>query len=361
MIIGIYTDAHFSISSSILTGKAEGTGLSKRLDCLVKSFEWMYKKFDEKGVDLIINCGDLTDSDVLRAEENAALAKSLSFSRKVSEIHLLGNHDIKDASRNFSSIELLSGYPFIRVIRNLEEENINGLKLIFAPFTDKEKDKVQINRTARDCQEPCVLFSHLAYKGYGLWDILAQEGLNKDILLENTNLRRIFNGHIHQALDMERYHQIGSLAGGSFSDSYKNGFPGIIIYNTETDSIERINNPYSFLFINRSFSSSSEINEYLKKLPENKKCLLAKVPLNLRDSMIAYLGDHKEDLNLEGFRVRHVFSEDKIKGLPADNETENEYRARTEAEILHDFFLEEASSLPYEIEVMDRFLEKHFS
>lgn len=359
MIIGIYTDAHFSVNSSILTGKAEGTGLSKRLDCLVKSFEWIYKKFDEKKVELIINCGDMTDSDVLRAEENSALAKALSYSRKVPEIHLLGNHDIKDASRNFSSIELLSGYPFIRVIRNLEEESINGLKLIFAPFTDREKDKVQINRTARDCCEPCVLFSHLAYKGYGLWDLLAQEGLNKDILLENKNLRRIFNGHIHQALDMERYHQIGSLAGGSFSDSYKNGYPGIIVYDTETDTLERISNPFSFLFINRSFSSSSEVNECLRSLPGNRRCLLAKVPLNLRDSMIAYLEDHKEDLNLEGFRVRPIFS-DKCKGLQADV-NDNEYKARTEAEILHDFFLEEASSLPYEIEVMDRFLEKHFS
>ena len=52
--IGLFTDAHFSSASSILNSRS-GYEYSARLDYLMKSFEWLYNQFAEKGVDLIIN------------------------------------------------------------------------------------------------------------------------------------------------------------------------------------------------------------------------------------------------------------------------------------------------------------------
>ena len=101
MKIGVYTDAHFSISSSILS-RTNGYNYSARLDSLVDSFKWMYSQFKKSNVDLIVNCGDLTNSDILHAEENSALYEALSYNPGIRELYILGNHEIKNKNSTMS-------------------------------------------------------------------------------------------------------------------------------------------------------------------------------------------------------------------------------------------------------------------
>ena len=76
MKIGIYSDAHFSKYSSNLISSAGK--YSKRLSSLLDSFKWMYEEFNKLGVEVVINCGDLTSSDSLSSDVSSALAEALS-------------------------------------------------------------------------------------------------------------------------------------------------------------------------------------------------------------------------------------------------------------------------------------------
>ena len=66
-----------------------------------------YANLSEKGVDLIINGGDLMDSNLIKADEGSAVAKALSYSTGIKEYYLLGNHEKLDDAGKFHSLALL--------------------------------------------------------------------------------------------------------------------------------------------------------------------------------------------------------------------------------------------------------------
>lgn len=364
MKIGIYSDAHFSKHSSILVGKAPGSEYTKRLNTLVNSFEWLYKTFEQHGADLIINCGDMTSSETISSEENSAIAKSLSFGGKIPEIHLLGNHEIQDANRKFSSVDLIEGYSHCRIIRELTVIKNSPVSMIFIPYISDELSLSQIQEKLLGVEYPSIVFSHVGYLGEGLLNgngFIDTNGIDKDTVLLNSNILRIFNGHLHNPLEVERYIQVGSLIGNGFGDSYAFSKPRILIYDTEADKLEAYTNPYAILFYKLKAKGITDLKTGLDSLDCSPKCLQVSCSLSLREKVSDYIFANSKKYNIEDYRVKsEVESNDlAISNTAIAEKIEKVSDSKNTLELLR-LFTEHSEDLPAGLPVMLHFLEKYF-
>ena len=302
MKIGIYTDAHFSVNSSILSGTT-GTDYSKRLDMLVNSFEWMYQVFEEDGVELIVNGGDLIDSDLLKAREGSALAKALSYSNGTPEIHILGNHEMEDYTGNYSSVALLDSNRSITVYD--KPTKINDV-LSVLPYT-KDYDSIDFESIKNK-----VLISHIDYEGMRVGGIQLTNGVNMNVVSEYFDL--VLNGHIHTPSPVGKVMNIGSCVGHSFSDDYRLSYPSIMILDTYTLETKRIQNPHSVLFLKFDGSSlgdfANSIKDY-KNLP-NPKCVKFEVPYEVRDEAKEFVESILDDYRIVSYRIQTKITKSNI-------------------------------------------------
>lgn len=294
MIVGIYTDAHFSIASSILNGTS-GYKYSARLDMLVNSFKWMYETFKKEGVELIFNGGDLIDSDFIKARESSALAEALSYGGEIPEYHIVGNHEKEDKASKFTSLSILDKNRKITVIS--EPTKIDDTFSVI-PYT-RDLDYIDLEPLANR-----VLISHIDYEGMSLGKITLTSGLNMQYACNYFDL--ILNGHIHApAVYHDKIMNIGAMVGHGFDDNYSLCYPSIMILDTETLKTRRIVNPYSALFLKAKVGSVADTIKYLKSLSNlsNPKCLKLEVPYAIRDEIRDYLDSQSATYNLVATRI----------------------------------------------------------
>lgn len=359
MKIGIYSDVHFSITSSILS-RINGYKYSSRLDSIVDSFKWMYEVFSSENVDLIISGGDLTSSDILKPEENSAIYEALSYSCGTPEEHILGNHEIKDKNSRYNSVSLLKGYSNITLIDSIVEKVYDSnIHIIYVPYTSNKDNYNKLYNLLdnSDKSHKYYIVSHMSYIGENYNNYIETEGLDKIRLMDNyDNVKAIFNGHIHNVKDDRIYHQIGSLVGNSFSDNYEEGYPGVIIYDTDTDKMTRIINPNAVLFFKMKVTSIRALSTQLGKLPtDNGKCVRIEVPSSIKDDASKYLSDKSDKYKIVEYRVKTQYEPnsksniDKIESLST-------YKSPYDALI---GFINSQNSLPYPQEDMVQFLNNY--
>lgn len=294
MLVGIYTDAHFAVASSILNGTA-GYKYSARLDMLVDSFKWMYETFESEGVELIFNGGDLIDSDFIKARESSAIAEALSYGGKIPEYHIVGNHEKEDKASRYTSLSLLDKNRKITVIS--EPTKIDETFSVI-PYT-RDLEYIDLEPLANK-----VLISHIDYEGMNVGKITLTSGLNMQYACNYFDL--ILNGHIHApALYNDKIMNIGAVVGHGFDDNYAVCYPSIMILDTDTLKTRRIINPYSALFLKSKCSSVADLMKYLKTLSNipNPKCLKIEVPYLVRDEVRDYLESQLETYNVAASRI----------------------------------------------------------
>lgn len=359
MLIGIYTDSHFSISSSVLS-RVNGYTYSARLDSLVQSFQYMYKLFKDNGVELIVNCGDLTDSDLLRAEENSALYEALSYNPGIPELYILGNHEIKNKNSTISSTSILQGYPNIKMYNDIalyEIENENTV-LVLVPYSaDKDKYSRVYEELSKIRSDASIyLFSHMSYIGENYNNYIETEGLDKMMLTAYDNLMGIYNGHIHNSKDdpNHKYHQIGSMVGNSFGDNYSGGLPGFIILDTETGEFTRYPNPYAVLFFKMNINSIKDLTNELNTLVDNDKCIRIDVQASIKDQVSEYLEQNLNKYHIREYRLKVKYESNKISN---DNIIESFRSYSSPYDALKKFT--ELEETPYFKEEMIQFLDKY--
>lgn len=295
MLVGIYTDSHFSVASSILN-KTSGYKYSARLDLLIKSFQWMYEQFDKEGVQMIINGGDLMDSDFIKAREGSALAEALSYGGRVPEYHIVGNHEKEDKNNKYTSVSLLDKNRMITLVS--EPTKIDG-DITLIPYTS---DPTQLDLMALSNK---ILISHMNYETMRLGKIQLTSGINMDYALSCFQL--VLNGHIHTAGSYRdgRIVNIGSMFGQGFDDNYELSYPCIMILDTETLKYHRLVNPYSAIFLKYSVTSISDLTKKLRPLlkVQNPKCLKVEVPFAIRDEVRDYLDQKSEKYGIIATRI----------------------------------------------------------
>lgn len=354
MKIGIYTDCHFCKSSSILVGSSLNK-YSMRLDSLIKSFEWMYELFEQNEVCSIFNLGDLISSDILDAETNSALSEALSYSKGIQEYWLIGNHEKKSRDSKFHSLSLIKQYPNIKIIDDFDTIDLGSLKVLMKSFTSSENSLELFQNECKSVKDKSIVMTHQVYRDM----IPGMVGYDLDYkeIVKNKNILRIFNGHIHSAKDVDRYCQVGSISGMSFGDDYSGFFPGVIIYDCDTDTFERYVNPYSTLFYTLDDIDSTE--KFIKKLavlPKLHKLLRIRVPISFKEEFLNYLNENSKILdNAKIISYRLKLINDNIQDID-DFEIESRIQNRSVIDSLKDFT--NKSDTPYSKEDMIGFINE---
>ena len=349
MKVGIYTDAHFSVSSSILSGTT-GSTYSKRLDMLVNTFEWMYEKFREEGVELIINGGDLIDSDLLKAREGSALAKALSYGGDIPEIHLLGNHEMEDKNGNYSSIALLDSNRSITVYD--KPTKINE-EISVLPYT-KNYDFIDFESIKNK-----ILISHIDYEGMRVGRAELTDGVNINVVSDYFDL--VLNGHIHTPSTYGKVMNIGSCVGHSFSDDYSLCYPSIMILDTETLQTRRIVNPHSVIFL--KFSTNA-VGDFLSQISNyrdvvNPKCIKLEIPYELREEAYECVEQIKDKMRIQNYRIQTRMTKSNVLITKEEIESVQSHESGVDA-LVEYVNLQEDNSLPVPKKQMIKFIDDKF-
>lgn len=295
MLVGIYCDSHFSVASSILN-KTSGYKYSARLDLLIESFKWMYEQFKKEKVELIVNAGDLIDSDFIKAREGSALAEALSYGGDIPEYHLVGNHEKEDKNNKYTSISLLDQNRNRIVVS--EPTKLND-EISLLPYTS-DFESLDLESISNK-----ILISHMNYEGMSLGRITLATGINMDYILSNFEL--VLNGHIHTASSYRsgKILNVGSMFGHGFDDNYELSYPCIMILDTDSLKTRRIVNPHSALFLKYNCTSVSDLTKQLKPLLKmsNPKCIKVEVPYAIRDDIRDYLETKSNDYGIIASRI----------------------------------------------------------
>lgn len=282
MKIGIITDIHASFTSSIMPIHKEGSIYTTRLQMVIDSIKWSQNLFKEKGVDLVVNIGDLFDNHIVRAEELTAVSEAY-YSTDIDEIYVLGNHETLDVNRKFHSSSILENFDHVTVVSHPSVINYKGYNLSILPYMSPDMIKPDVLNNIKGN----ILFSHIDIRGSHLRpDYTAEFGVEPEMLSMYFN--HVFNGHIHTAeriLPEKGYdiRNVGSLTSTSFSDSNEY-VPSAHIYDTDTNEFVSYQNPYAILFRRFSANSIKEVIDKLERYNNQFKYILrVTVPYDIRE------------------------------------------------------------------------------
>lgn len=295
MRIVVYTDAHFSINSSIILGKVGS--LEGRLSHLIDSFKWIGEVAKERNCDLIVNCGDLVDSTTLRSEEITALAKALRYHDGINCTHVMGNHEILTSDGSINSINFIENLSNHKLMTSPIVEESHGTRILYLPYGDYEVDNLP---------EADICFSHIDISNSDLNGFKLQARVDPSDLAKKYKL--VINGHIHNHgwLVKDKVLNLGALSGQNFSSTSKSY---IAIVDTDDFSCELIENPYSLRFIKKEYKQLSRVVKFIDSLDEGRKYgIHLVVPVDIAETTRDLLDKNPMILSSRVTAIRHIIS-----------------------------------------------------
>lgn len=157
-------------------------------------------------------------------------------------IAILGNHSVyyKD-SNDVNSLDLvLKEYPNFKVIQELPEEITIGSKtFLFAPWINQNNHDESMEIISKS--RASILVAHLEIEGFQMqMGTFCKHGMDRKAF---HHFDRVWTGHFHSPSIQDNIHYLGSPTETTWAD---HGDPkGFYIYDTETDELTFIENPYS--------------------------------------------------------------------------------------------------------------------
>jgi len=265
MLIGIYSDAHCRRTSSILPLYTNSGIYTVRLQMIVDTYEWMYGLFSDLHVDLIVNCGDTFDSNIIQSDELTAMSEALSKSYGTREIIISGNHEVLDSNGLFEACNIFkNGYT---EVYNKPKKIDDMISVI--PYCNTDLLTTDVLRSISNK----IAFTHIDIKGSELRpDYVLPTGIEAELLAEYFDV--VINGHIHTPETLKttksRIINIGSVTGLSFSDSPEYT-PSVCVFNTDSGIISRYENPHTVLFRKIRVDTTFELAQFLKQCDSGHK------------------------------------------------------------------------------------------
>ena len=236
----IFTDLHLSYNSSILPLSCDNSIYTTRLQMCIDTLKRVFNVAKQENVDKIIFGGDMFNAHTLRAEEITAFSDAMRhYDNEIPLIIITGNHDILDNNSNFYSSSILDLFDNVSIYNKPTKIDDELSVLPYMPF-DKVTEEVikEINNK--------ILVSHIDIYGSMLGNKYELDfGVQPNLF---NGFTKVFNGHIHTRQELsDNVMNIGSCVSHSFSDDPEY-IPGFIIYDSETDEVERWDNFDSILF-----------------------------------------------------------------------------------------------------------------
>lgn len=265
-------DVHWSTYSSII--RRRGNKYSKRLENLINSVNWVEEMAEQYGCEKVIYAGDFFDRSDMNAEELTALQEIIWA--PVNHIMLIGNHEGLTNDLSLSSSHVFKLIPNVKVIDKPELDSGFGYRLLYLPYI-LEKDRKQsvaqyiryLNAGYFETQE-CkinIAISHNDIKmQYGSFE--CTDGFSPDDIDNSVNF--FFNGHLHNGCRFSNSgYNIGNLTGQNFGENAFEHSHQVIIFDTKTEEITFLENPYAFNFYKLDIKSIADLNSKLSKIKNN--------------------------------------------------------------------------------------------
>lgn len=197
MKIGILSDAHIGHKNA-----------------LILSLKYAISNMIKNDVDIIVDCGDITDKNSINAEQAKALYNV--FNNISVPYHIVrGNHD----TLNGSTVASLLGVNNNIIVHNdVDNLKIGGLNFLFIPYTDNIKGLYEyLDSMLTDSAD--YIFSHLNITNNMYSSISFNE---MKTLYKYGNLW--FNGHIHTPEENHDlwgdFYNVGSLSSLTYGDEH---------------------------------------------------------------------------------------------------------------------------------------------
>lgn len=245
MLIGVLSDAHlFHRNSQYL----------------------LYKKVimdlqDTYNVDLIVDCGDLTDYNVMDASQAEKLR--YIFSEVKVPFHIvMGNHD---------SLEGVSLASLLNMNKNINVHNevacVNNV--LFIPYINSAKQLYEKLKNLNLDKSVKYAFSHLNLTSNFYAMIPFERSRNLHMYADT-----IFNGHIHTPEENDTLYgkiiNIGSCSSLTFSDEHT---PSFIILDTDNDNFTTYPIKDSIIHRTKCFNDEQPIDCIIKEIEASVKSL----------------------------------------------------------------------------------------
>lgn len=252
MKICIFSDVHWSTASSLV--RSRGTKYSKRLEQLLAGINWVNQTALEHNCEMMICAGDFMDKAQLSDEEITAL-KDISWNN-LPAYFLCGNHESSVNDLRFSSLKSLEAENHIIITKPfvLRQLKCNILFIPYVAESIRRPLQSYINDfDLKKSSKPLIIISHndiagIKYAGF----FLSKIGF--DIAEIEANCDLFLNGHLHNSEWIsKKVLNVGSYSAHNFTNDSAIYKYGIWILDTETLSVEFIENPYSFNFYKLEF------------------------------------------------------------------------------------------------------------
>lgn len=254
MKILLFADLHMCPRASIIN--KWGTKYPSRLENCIESVNWLERKAEELGCNYIISLGDFFDKPDLTSETITA-CQDIQWSW-LQHYHLVGNHDASNSSLTFNSANCLSNDNH-RVITEPLMLTAGDCDLCFLPYIT-ECDRKPLNEYFTECtfNPHRIIFSHNDISGIQLGPVVSKTGFSIEEIEAGCDLW--INGHLHngQALS-SKVINLGNLTGKDFGEDALKYRHNVAILDTETLSLEYIENPYAYNFYKLQIDCESDI------------------------------------------------------------------------------------------------------
>ena len=270
MKILLFTDNHFSQYSSII--RSRGDKFSTRLENQIHSLNWVNEIAIEKNCGLMVCLGDFFDRSELNSEELTAL-KEIKWNN-LPKYFIVGNHEMGSNDLSYNSVNalssigtivdkpmLISGYGYNLYMLPYISETYRKPLMYYINQLDLETNGMI---TTQEVKQPLIL-SHNDISGIRYGQYESKLGFNiKEINDLNT---WYINGHLHNQTQInDKILNLGNLTGQNFSeDGFKHSHC-VGIFDTETYTIELINNPYAFNFYKIDAKNLNDLENQISKL-----------------------------------------------------------------------------------------------
>lgn len=281
MKILLFSDLHMCPRASIIN--KWGTKYPSRLENCIESVNWLERKAEELHCDYIISLGDFFDKPDLTSETITA-CNEIQWS-DIMHYHLVGNHDASNSTLEFNSVNCLSASKHIIIS---EPSILPYSDICFLPYVT-ECDRKPLKDYFPGWQ-PRIILSHNDISGIQMGPVVSKTGFSIDEIEANCDL--FLNGHLHNGQTLSpKVINLGNLTGKDFGEDALKHSHTVAILDTETLSLEYIENPYAYNFYKIQIDCESDIL-CLSQLKNN-----AVVSIKCEQSLVDQVKQKIETLN----------------------------------------------------------------
>jgi hypothetical protein len=201
-----------------------------------------FPTLEQNGIKTVLHLGDMFD----RRKYLNTLVASEARKHFIDPLHkgydfhwLIGNHDTyyHDSNAVNAAREY---YPYLNYYEDATEVVIEGKKMLFVPWISPE-NKDRTYEAIRNSKSSIVM-GHLELKSFEMHNKGGERNENGDNPERYYKFVRVFTGHFHHKSNSDNIHYLGACAEYTWND-YDDP-RGFHIYDTDTNALEYIQNPY---------------------------------------------------------------------------------------------------------------------